>query len=216
MCFSFAKNNASNFRALFLLTTFSFFLVSCTTVAPPQAPQVTTAKPTNEKTWKSRENTLAQVKSWQVTGKIAVRTPKNSGTANVNWRENHGNYSVALSGPIGAGAMSLRGTPSSVTLTTSDGKKYSSGSAEQLLAQNWGFSLPVAHIRYWIKGLPVPGIPYKSQFDLENRLVSLQQAGFFIQYSNYTRSGSYDLPHRISMSSAQLKTKIVIYDWRIF
>ena len=44
-------------------------------------------------------------------------------------------------------------------LQTSDGKRYNAASPEQLLAEQWGFHLPVSNMKYWVRGLPVPGIP---------------------------------------------------------
>ncbi len=102
-----------------------------------------------------------------------------------------------------------------MTLKTSDGKTASAGSAEELLTQQWGWRLPLASLKYWIRGLPVPGVPAQTTFDRAHRLASLSQQGFNIQYQGYTTAGSLDLPQHLSITSPALKTKLVIYKWNI-
>lgn len=201
-------------RKLLFLAWLSLLLNACTSVGTIQ-PTPTTPKPKDEHAWETHQAKLNRIKNWQVTGKIAVRTSKDAGSANVDWKEANGRYVVALTGPLGAGAMTLKGMPGKVTLYMANGKQYSASNAEQLLAQNWGFTVPISNIKYWIKGLPVPGQPSQPRFDLNNRLATLRQGGVSIQYGDYTRVGGYDLPQRLTISSANLKTKIAIYHWKL-
>lgn len=189
-------------------------LTACSTM-PTAHDRPTTKAPKDEKSWEDSKKRLNQIKNWHVSGKIAVRTSKDSGSANVDWQEMSGRYVVALTGPMGAGAVTLKGTPSYVTLYTADGKKYSASSAEALLSERWGFRVPIANIRYWIKGVPVPGIPASPRFDLNNRLATLTQGGVTIQYSDYTKVSGYELPKLLSISSGELKTKIAIHRWQL-
>lgn len=189
---------------------------ACSTVTPPQtatnSQQTTTAR---IKPWKDREMQLSQLHNWHLSGKIAVRTARDSGSASVDWSQVHDQYSVTMSGPLGAHSMKLYGHPGAVTLITSDGKQYTAKNADQLLAERWGFHLPVTDLRYWIRGIPVPGMAYRNQLDQYNRLATLSQGGFTIQYLNYTSANGIDLPGKIDILSPALKTKIIIYNWKI-
>lgn len=180
-------------------------LTSCTTISPPAAPSQTS--------WETRKTLLSRLQSWQINGKIAVVSAQDSGSASVDWSQRGQNYTISLFGPLGAGGIKLNGKPGHVTMTTSNGQKVSASSPEQLIAQEWGWHLPVSYLKFWIRGLPVPNMPQNSRFDTSHRLSSLTQQGFHIQYQGYTTAGVLDLPQRISISSSSFKTKIIIYQW---
>lgn len=127
----------------------------------------------------------------------------------------HGGYSVNLYAPLGAGGMKLSGNPGSATLVMSDGKVFKAASPDALLAKNWGFNLPVSYLRYWVRGLPVPGIPAKMSFDNFNRVTSFSQQGWQVEVQSYTRAGGAELPSRLSISSASLDAKLVVHEWHI-
>lgn len=174
----------------------------------------TTATPPKE-TWPARETALNQIKSWHLNGKIAVQSSRDSGSASVDWFQNMSRYSIALAGPLGSHAMKLSGSGGSVTLQTSDGKVYRASSPEQLLKAQWGFNLPVSSMNYWIRGLPVPGIPADTRFDKAGRLVTLIQQGHRIEFQSYSNTGRVALPERISIVSPSLRVKMIVYSWNV-
>jgi outer membrane lipoprotein LolB len=186
------------------------FLSSCSTITP-QAPVESQQK----LSWQAREQILSNIQSWQVNGKIAVRTARDSGSASIDWKQQNKQFNIALLGPLGSNAMTLQNTGGKVSMRTADGKEFSADSAEQLLAKQWGFNLPVSYLRYWIRGLPVPGIPHQDKLDEYNRLASFSQQGYNIEYLAYSQTNKIDLPSKLTIESPSLKTKIMIYKWRI-
>jgi outer membrane lipoprotein LolB len=192
-----------------VLTVWSLAAVtSCTTMTPPAAKQSTV-------TWDSRKALLERMQNWQISGKIAVITAKDSGSASVEWSQHANQFTLSLYGPLGANGIKMNGGPGLVTLKTSDGKTASAPTAEQLLSQQWGWQLPLASLKYWVRGLPVPGAPSQTTFDSAHRLASLSQQGFNIQYQGYTTAGTLDLPQHISITSPTIKSKIIIYKWTV-
>jgi outer membrane lipoprotein LolB len=111
--------------------------------------------------------------------------------------------------------MKLAGRPGNVTLQTSDGKTYNAKSPEQLLASQWRFHLPVSNMKYWIRGIPVPGMAANTSFDHYGRLNTLTQQGWRIDYLAYTNVGGVDLPERLSITSPTLKVRIIVYQWNV-
>jgi len=166
-------------------------------------------------TWESRQALLSRVQNWQISGKIAVNTSQDSGSASVDWSQHAQDFKISLYGPLGANGMTLNGNASKVTMETSNGQKISASSAEQLIAQQWGWKLPVSYLKYWIRGLPVPNLPQTSRFDEAHRLATLNQQGFTIVYNGYTTAGKLELPQRMSITSPSFKSKLVIYKWNI-
>ena len=192
------------FLLIFLLT---ITLAACTTVSPPAPPQTTG--------WENRVNQLARIQNFAVSGKLAARTAQDAGSATVDWKQQGQQFIIALSGPLGAHAMQLTGTPGKVVLKTSDGKQFSATSPENLLAERFGFRLPVSNINYWIRGLPVPGQASQTEFDNFHRLSRLSQQGWNISYLNYTNVNGIELPQKMAIDSKALQVKIVIYNWTL-
>ena len=200
------------FRALcrnsWLLPTTAFLLSACSTMStPPSAPAVKIPL-------KTRQVALNQINNWQITGKIGVRSANDSGSATVDWVQHDNRYMISLTGPMGANSMKLTGRPGEVALDMSNGKHFTASSPEELLAKQWGYHLPVSNMKYWIRGLPVPGAISNPRYDSYNRLSSLQQQGWNVQFLSYMNSGGRDVPSRISLNSPALQVKIVVYQWK--
>ena len=192
--------------ALFFFLIF-FTLSACTTFAP--------TPPKTIFSFKDRTKTLQQIKYFQLSGKIAVQTNKEAGSAVLHWTQNNGQYEMALLNPLGTSILKLTGKKESVLLETADGKSYSAKNPEQLLADQWGFHLPVSYLNYWVRGIPVPGLPYHGQFDVFHRLKTLSQQNIQIQFLSYMNTELIDLPQMITITSPTLKAKIRIYQWTL-
>lgn len=178
------------------------------------------APPSGVQSWPARRMTLNQIQNWQITGKIAVITAEDSGSASVDWIQHQQQFSISLFGPLGLNGLKLNGSSRYATLTTANGQHYSAHSPELLLKQQWGWNLPVSYLNYWVRGLPVPNLPTENKWDANHRLERLQQAGFDIQFLSYvpvslSSEQTIELPNKISITSPTFKTKMIIYDWKL-
>jgi len=198
------KNLAKGF--IYLLF---FSLVGCSTLPRKMPP------PYNHSlSWEKREGALNGITSWDIQGLTAVRTPDNAWTANLRWQQREGNYALSLWGPLGVNSFQLTGAPGNVILKTGNGKTYHATSPEELLAKQTGWILPVSNLFYWVRGLPVPTIPSKIQFDPYHHITQLNQAGWTIRYLSYTSAKHTDLPAKIYITHPPLQLKIVIHQWK--
>lgn len=199
-----------NFLRLSFIVTLFFVINHCVTLTP-------SSKVVDDEsvTWEQREQRLQQINHWTNRGAISVRTPDTSGSASINWQQTANHYNIRIFGPLGAGQIRLDGDPEQVTLTTAKGKQFSAPIAEELLAEQTGWYLPISNLHYWIRGLPAPGIASETQFDSSQRLQMLSQQGWNIQYLNYRTVNGIDLPRRINMSNGIIHVKFVINQWRI-
>lgn len=184
-------------------------IASCATVPTSLQPQ------NKNLAWESRTQTLSAIQNWNVKGAVAIRTPQNAISASIQWQQHQENYHISLFGPLGSHSYELTGQPGAVTLAAANGQTFHAASAEELLAQQAGWRLPLANLRYWIRGLPVPNMPAEKQFDTYHHLVMLQQAGWAIQYLGFTSVNNIDVPNKIFLNNAQLNVKIVIYEWQL-
>lgn len=204
-----------------VVSTCAFFLFASLTVcahadsqsatqhASPSPSQSSQALP-----WEKREQLLSAIERWHISGKIAVLSNRDSGSANVSWQRNQDRYMITIYGPFGSNSLALYGYPSHVLMIDPQGRRSTAKSAEQLLASAWGYHIPISNLNYWVRGLPVPDLPSQKRLDQRNRLVTLFQSGCVIQYLGYTRVGRVDLPNKIFISSRGFKTKLIVYEWR--
>ncbi len=194
-------------RVKIFALSFALLLTSCTTLAPPSTPTKTIS-------WAARSSQLQGIRQFDVKGKIAVRTAQDSGSATIHWQQSGDSYTISIFGPLGSDSMTLHGRPGSVTMELANGKQVSANNAEELLAKQWGYHLPVSYLKYWIRGLPAPGAD-SQKLDQYNRLTSLAQNGWQVEFLTYTNQNGIEVPQKINVTSRDLSTKLVIYNWEI-
>ena len=181
-----------------------------------QPRQITaSAHPKPVMTWSQRLIGLRHIVAWDIQGAIAMRRGEQGGRANVRWWQSAGeHFQLRLWGPLGSAAVKISGTPSHVMLQTKDGVKRS-GNAQKLLDESLGWHFPIQYLYYWLRGMPVPHITSEQLFDNRQRLDSLEQAGWSIQYMNYKTVKNYELPTKLTLEHAKTQIRIVIRRWTL-
>lgn len=194
----------------FLLFIFILALTGCASVAPENPAPAGEHK----MSWSQREAQLNKVRSWHAEGSIGARSAQKGWNAYYSWQEQSKNYSIQLFGPLGVNRMELTGNNQNVTLQTTT-KTYTANSPEQLVKQQLGWHLPVTNLRYWIRGLPIPGLNFSRTLDTNNHLASLEQDGWNLQYERYVSINGIDLPHKIVLRNPRWQVRLVITQWQI-
>lgn len=191
-------------------------LGGCTTIQLEPLPEGMTDQPPAD--WADRTDTLSRFDHWQLSGKLAVKQPSDSGTAVINhWRQNGEQYDLALSSSfLGMGTTRLQGTPGFIELTLSNGDTYQSSEPETLVHAATGWQLPIDNLAWWIRGLPAPEGDFRLLFDEQNRLAIIKQQGWEIRYDRW--QGFVDevpaLPARITALKDDKRVRVVIANWR--
>lgn len=133
--------------------------------------------------------------------------------ADLSWRQHaDGRFDIRLSGPLGAGAFAISGTPRAVEIRSKDGVETTPDPQAWLLARA-GWSFPVQGLRWWTLGLPAPGAAARMRFDAQGRLAELQQDGWTLHYLEYQDAGPFSLPRRFAAENAEISLKLVIDRW---
>jgi outer membrane lipoprotein LolB len=163
---------------------------------------------------------LAALSHWQLSGKLGIRAPSDSGSASLNWRQDGRRYRIDLSGPLGQKRMLINGRPGRVTLAQAGQKTRSAASAEELIAQVANWNLPVTQLGYWVRGLPSPSSPIEQiQKDERGLITELQQGGWHISYAGYAaqplNGASLPLPQKIIAQYADLRLTLIARSWQL-
>jgi outer membrane lipoprotein LolB len=210
-----SSSHASGISILrpFFFSVLLFLCVSCATplLRPPSAEL--------ERLWQAHAATLTPVSYWELRGRLAVRTDDRGGQASIMWQREDLRHQIRLNGPFGSGAVRVVQDQDGARLTDSQSRVFEAGDAEQLVALYTGWQLPLGHLNWWVRGLPVPGMHARRELDDSGRLKTLRQQDWEVQYQEYTRVDQRDLPNRLTLTRAAtpsapaLEARFVIDRW---
>ena len=191
-------------------------LSACTTSQLEPLPAGMTDQPPAD--WQARSAKLRQFNHWQLSGKLAVRQPSDSGTAIINyWKQDGEAYDLALSSSfLGMGSTNLKGVPGFIELTLSNGETYRSGDPDALMKAATGWQLPLESLTWWIRGLPAPGGDFRLLFDDRGELAMIRQAGWEIRYDRWheLQGDIPALPARITALKEDKRVRVVVSNWQ--
>lgn len=197
----------------FISLAFTVLLVVSGCVHQPQIPLGS---------WNERQTQLQQLNHWQVTGKLGVRVPGDSGSANLRWRQTAADYTIDLSGPLGSGRTVINGQQGEVSLQQAGEPPHTAATAEELILYSTGWTIPVTQLIYWVRALPAPKQKVTHwEKNAEDQLTLLEQAGWRIQYSQYTAvtsaagNESILLPRRVVAEYGEARLTLIIREWQL-
>ncbi len=167
-------------------------------------------------TWEENRKNLEQIRSWDLSGRIAVQREKESGSASLKWKQREADYVITLIGPLGRGTLELEGNPNGVILRDANRHQQKARDPQTLLLDYLGWQVPVNGLKYWILGLPDPLEDIQTLvLDEKARISELSQAGWHVKFRRYQQAGELHLPAKLEMQNQQLKVKLLIRKWEL-
>lgn len=164
--------------------------------------------------WQTHKQQVVPLDAWQISGKLGIRSERESGSAVLFWLQRQDYFDIRLSGPLGQGSTRLTGRQGAVTLDIANRGTYQAQSAEDLMQQQLGWSLPVNNLLWWVRGLPSPHSKSRVQLDNNSLLAQLEQDQWQIEYLSYRTENGIQLPERIKLSGAGLNITLVVKEWQ--
>ena len=166
--------------------------------------------------WDARMDELMRMETWNLKGRIAVRTRDKSGSGSLHWTQRRDEYDLRVIAPFSGGVYELSGTAGNVSLLTPDKNMLQAGDAEALLYQAAGWRFPVSEMVFWIRGLPAPSLQVdRLLLDGENRVSELSQGGWSIRYKRYTGVGGVSMPARLDLQNSQVRVRLSVREWNL-
>lgn len=168
----------------------------------------------------AHQQQLQAISHWDLNGKLGIRTRDDNGSASLKWAQQIASYQINLSGPLGQKRMIITGTPNRVRLEQSGSEPLEARSAEALIKKAAGWTLPVAQLTYWVRGLPAPKQRITRLQQNETGLIAqLEQGGWSITYNNYKNyplgHHTFSLPGKITAEHQDVRLVLVIRDWKL-
>lgn len=165
--------------------------------------------------WSLRQEALNRLTTWSLRGRLAVQAGAEGWSATMHWDQDVQNYTLRLIAPLGQGTYQLEGDDQIVSLLTPDNKLFQASTPERLLRENLGWEVPLHGLKYWVKGVPEPGVDSANLvLDEQGRMTGLEQSGWRINISRYSDFNGAQMPSKINMQNDRLKLRIVVQDWK--
>lgn len=146
-----------------------------------------------------------------LSARLGVRHGEQGFTGGLTWRHGQGADEIRFHTPLGQMLAELELRPAHARLRLAD-RVVEADEAGALMARELGWSLPLAGLPDWVRGLPRAQTPHVAERDASGRLSRLQQDGWEITYPAYQEEPP-QRPRRLVMKSADLELRLVIDRW---
>ena len=166
--------------------------------------------------WAARTEVLGELRDWEFKGRIAVKAGDDGFNGKFNWTQDGDAFDATVGGPLGIGTVRIEGDGKRVILTDKDGEETVLQDAEAELHWRYGWTIPVASLRYWALGIPDPRLPAVTEFDAEGRLQRLEQSNWIVEISRYREGGGQQMPRILSATNPDTRVRMVIDRWLFF
>jgi outer membrane lipoprotein LolB len=158
---------------------------------------------------------LASLSDWRARGRVAVRSATDGFSASFDWREAGGRGELGVRGPFGAGATRISRTPDLIRIEAGDSPPLDVPAPfealEPALTARLGFPLPIEPLRYWVRGVPAPGVPS------EGTAAGFRQAGWSVALAGFVpvAGAPGPLPSRLVLTRAATRIRVIIDAWQV-
>lgn len=152
--------------------------------------------------------------SFDLKGRMSATDGSQGANGQIEWRHNAVRDEVTLYSPLGQIAARLESSLHGAELLTSDGKLYQADSADALLPQLLGVTLPVARLAHWVQAAPPSEAEVRDR-DGEGRPALVIDQGWRIEYLEYHPGAADALPRRLDVSRGDARIRLIIDQWTI-
>jgi outer membrane lipoprotein LolB len=163
--------------------------------------------------WTAHREAVSARGVWDLQGKIGLRSPGRAGSAFLSWNQQSDNYRLVLSGALGLGRLVLEGDASGVSWQGKDGKRRHHPDPAAMIAEAWGWTVPVNALRFWIRGIPDPSLPVEDQVLHEGLATRFRQSGWIVMPQNYSDASGLRLPSRVRLEHDAAALTVSISRW---
>lgn len=166
----------------------------------------------NELVWRGQREKLEQLDHWSLTGKLAIFTSQQKGSARLNWQQQGDDYKLVLTSLIGTTIMEIQRQQGVVTITDDKGVRRQDSNPQALVYRLTGWAIPIAQLPTWIKGLPGDA---DYQLGGDGRVTELRKGDWQLHYKDYALTRLWLLPTGLELNGPETRIKLVIDEWQI-
>ncbi len=196
-------------RPLSLVSAILVLLLSACAGQPPA--------PSAQGNWDEHSARMKALTSWDAEGKLALRTPTQSESANVQWQQQGDTTRLKLNGPLGVAATSLYSNGRILVIRQGEESSTLDLADPAALRRSTGWDLPLLALPHWIKGIPAPDLEVQHMETGPDPalLQVLKQDGWEIRYEAYANFGGLNLPVKLRIQHLDTTVRLIIHNWQV-
>jgi outer membrane lipoprotein LolB len=183
------------------------------------SPGRTPAVPVDRVQAQANDQRRGDVIDWNLSGRIAVSNGKQGGSGRIDWQEQQGRYSIALSAPVTRQSWRLSGDAKGARLEGVEGGPRESADVESMLQATTGWDIPVRALSDWVRGVgatPEQYGPAQVEYGAGNLPSRMTQAGWLIEYQQWQPAeGGPVMPTRLVASRGAAKVRLIVDQWSL-
>jgi outer membrane lipoprotein LolB len=158
--------------------------------------------------------TIATLSDWHATGRVAVRAGSDGFSASFDWQEAAGQGVLGVRGPFGAGAVRISRSAERIMIESGGAPLEVDApfaALEPELVARLGFPLPLDPLRYWVLGVPAPGLP------AEGSGADFRQGGWQVSVGEFVpvAGAPGPLPARLTLTRDATRIRVIVDRWRV-
>jgi outer membrane lipoprotein LolB len=155
----------------------------------------------------------AVLERWHAVGRLAIAAGNDGGSGSFEWVQDGVTSRLDLRGPLGAGAVRLVVTPETLSLADGSGRVLDAERARADLQARLGADLPWGHLRFWMLGVPAPGVEATVVDQDAAPWRIIEQAGWRLVYDSFAVVEGLNLPERLSAVRGAVRVKVIVDEW---
>jgi outer membrane lipoprotein LolB len=158
---------------------------------------------------------IAGLGAWHATGRVAVRAGNDGFSASFDWREAAGHGELGVRGPFGAGAVRISRSAERILIESGNAAPLEVPAPferlEPELVARLGFPLPLDPLRYWVLGVPAPGLPSDGAGG------HFRQGGWQVSVGEFVPvpGAPGPLPARLTLTRDATRIRVVVDRWQV-
>jgi len=166
--------------------------------------------------WEARRTVLESVQNWEFRGRIGVSAGEEGFNGKLHWWQDGDEFRATVSGPLGIGTIRIEGDGRHITLTDKKGDVAELRNAEVDLKRRYGWTIPLASLRFWALGIPDPSAAATLQFADDGLPKRIEQRNWAVTIAQYSTGGGQQMPRRITAVNEDAKVRLVIDSWAFY
>lgn len=169
----------------------------------------------DEAAQQAREVALGGRAHWSLAAHIGVSNERDSGSGELDWRQDGEAYSFTVRAPVTGKTWKLSGDDGYARLEGIEPNPIEARDAEKLLQERVGWDVPLAALRAWVLGLRAPAAPARVSYAESGLPARIEQSGWNVEYRDWYTDRDPPLPKRVFAARGATRVKLAIENFDI-
>jgi outer membrane lipoprotein LolB len=166
--------------------------------------------------YEQRAAVLGSWSRWGLSGRLGIELEDDGGSGRFEWAVDEQASELSFRGTLGQGSWRLRTDSRGALLSRGDGTESRARTVEELLRLELGWSVPVASLSWWVRGLVPPGSEPGAQVQLgvEGLPRAISDNNWHVSFDRWAEFEGLQLPRRVEATNGEVRVRLAVSAWR--